>query len=212
MGALADAVRRLVELTVTNAAPPAEVAALAAELDRVAERLAAHVPGGPITHSMGTRTTDDIDLGAMAERMPFDVVIGRYAPLALPITLSAEGPKAVGRGRFTLPYEGPPGCVHGAVIAGTFDIVFTAANVLAKAAGPTATLTLRYRRPTLLYDETVFEAWVDRTEGRRTYTSGRLMQNGTVTVEAEGVFVALDRETTRALGDRRRRGLANGPA
>jgi hypothetical protein len=146
----------------------------------------------------------------MSARMPFDVVVGRYSPLALPITITAEGPKAVGRGRFTLPYEGPPGCIHGAAIAGTFDIVFTAANVIANAAGPTATLTLTYRRPTLLYDEAVFEAWVDRTQGRRTYTSGRLLQNGVVTVEAEGVFVALSRETTRALGERHRHNLNDG--
>jgi acyl-coenzyme A thioesterase PaaI-like protein len=203
LGDLADAVRRLIGLTVTSAAPPAELAAVAAELQRLGDRLAAAVPDHPPTHSMAGGVGEP-GLPAMARRMPFDVVVGRYSPLALPVVMSSEGRTAVGRGRFTLPYEGPPGCVHGAIIASTFDIVCTAANVLADAAGPTALLSLRYRRPTLLHDEVTFEAWVERTEGRRTHTRGRAVQNGVVTAEAEGVFIALDREMTRSLGERAR--------
>ncbi|HEY2428952.1 MAG TPA: hotdog domain-containing protein, partial [Acidimicrobiales bacterium] len=200
---LADAVRRLVDLTVATTAPPSDLDWAATELGRVADRLALHRPESPGSHSMAARGEDTFELTTMGERMPFDVVVGRYSPLALPVRITAEGRTAVGRGRFTLPYEGPPGCVHGAVLAATFDIVCTAANVLVGAAGPTVSLTLRYRRPTRLYEEAVFEAEVERTEGRRTHTSGRLVQGGDVTVEVEGVFAVLDRETTRTLGRRR---------
>ncbi len=193
MARLADAVRRLVALTVTNQAPAAEVAGVAADLERVADRLAAHGPSGPPTVTwMEPAGIPGRAPGGMAGRMAFDVVIGRHSPLALPVVLEFEPPRAIGRGTFTAPYEGPPGCIHGAVLAATFDIVFTAANILADAAGPTVRLTTRFRRPTLLHEEAVFEAWVDRREGHRTFTRGRVLQRGEVTVEADGEFAAID--------------------
>ena len=73
--------------------------------------------------------------------MPFDVVIGSCNPLALPIDHRVRPPKAIGRAVFTAPYEGAPGCVHGAVLAGAFDIMLTAANVIANGAGPTVNLS-----------------------------------------------------------------------
>ena len=93
---------------------------------------------------------------------------------------------------FTTPYEGAPGCVHGACIAGAFDLVLTAANLVAGAAGPTVRLSLRFRRPTLLREQAVFEAWVDERTERRIHTTGRLLQNGEVKVEAKGEFATLD--------------------
>ena len=81
----------------------------------------------------------------LAAAMPFDVVIGSCNPLAPPITIAFDLPKAIGHAQFTAPYEGAPGCVHGAVLAGAFDMMLTAANVLADAAGPTVNLSIRYR-------------------------------------------------------------------
>jgi acyl-coenzyme A thioesterase PaaI-like protein len=146
----------------------------------------------PPPHITETGRSGTIDDGfTMAERMPFDVVIGRYTPLALPVEIEFDGDRAIGRATFTTPYEGPPGCVHGAVIAATFDIVLTAANMAAKAAGLTVTLEISYRRPTLLHEEARFEAWVERVEERRVFTRGRIVQRGSVTVEAGGVFAPL---------------------
>ena len=81
--------------------------------------------------------------------------------------------------------------MHGAVIAGAFDIVLTAANRLAGAAGPTAWLTVRYKRPTLLDVESRFEAECVSNDGRRVISRGRLIQAGTVKVEAEGEFAVI---------------------
>ena len=201
MAELIDAVRRIIAAAVTNRAPAQATGLLAAELRAAAGRLEMHVPDPPppltVLTNVGGRGAS-----GLLDRMAFDVVVGRYNPLALPLELSFEPPRAVGRGRFPLPYEGPPGCVHGAVIAASFDIVLTAANVIADAAGPTVSLSLRYLRPTLLHDEAVFEAQVDRREGRRTFSSGRLVQNGLVTVEAEGQFAAIAHHRTQTLGSR----------
>ncbi len=50
----------------------------------------------------------------------------------------------------TTPYEGPPTCVHGGVIAELFDELLGISNILAGPGAMTGTLTIRYRRPTPL--------------------------------------------------------------
>lgn len=205
LAALADTVRRLVELTVTSLAGPDELAQVIADLERGASRLAAAVPEQPIPRfSAPERPPAGPALG-MGASMPFDLVIGRYSPLALPVRIGFEPPLAIGTGTFTTPYEGAPGCVHGAALAATFDIVLTAANHLAGAAGPTVRLALRFRRPTLVGVECRFEGEVTAVDGRRVHSRGRLVQDGMVTVEAEGEFAVLSSERVQQLAERRRR-------
>jgi acyl-coenzyme A thioesterase PaaI-like protein len=206
MAELVRAVRRLVAATVVNRAPAADIAAAAGELNELAARLERHVPDPPPPVTDLSAAGVIANGADMAARMAFDVVIGPYSPLAVPVEIAFEPPLAVGRARFTAPYEGPPGCVHGAIIAATFDIVLTAANIMAGAAGPTVSLRTRYRRATLLHEEARFEAWVDKTEGRRVHASGRLVQLGTVTVEAEGVFAVIGDRTVGLADERRRTG------
>ena len=194
MGTLADAVRRLVELTVTCDVPAGEADAIAHDLRASADRLSQHVPSPLHARYLTAPAPAGSDPLTMQDSMPYDVVIGRYNPLALPLTLEAAPPGAVGRGRFTKPYEGGPGWVHGAVIAAAFDIVLTAANRLEGAAGPTRQLSIRYRRPTRLDEECLLEAWVERRTGNRVVSKGRLRQGDVVTVEVEGEFAVMDPE------------------
>jgi hypothetical protein len=156
---LADGVRRLMAATVAAAA------------DRL-EAVGASGSGPPIARYGEDPRTSDRE-SPLANWMPFDVIVGRCNPVAPPVTVAFEGDRAIGHVVFTAPYEGAPGCVHGAVIAGTFDIILTAANVLADAAGPTTELTIRYLRPTLVGVPSRFEAWVTAADGRRTSSRGR---------------------------------------
>ncbi len=75
--------------------------------------------------------------------------------------------------------------MHGAALAGAFDMVLTAANTIAAVAGPTLLLAVTFKHPTLINQPAIFEAWVTHTEGRRTFSRGQLVQAGVVTVEAE---------------------------
>ncbi|RAY16254.1 hypothetical protein DPM19_04975 [Actinomadura craniellae] len=200
---LAAAVRRLVELTTTTTAPPETTAAAAHTLETVAELLERHVPDPiPPRNPLTEVDTTGPAYAEMARRMPFDVIIGGHNPLAVPMELSFEPPKAVLRGSFGIAYEGPPGCVHGAVLAATFDVVLAAANVVADAPGPTSNLSITYRRPTLLHEPCVFEGWVVERGDRRVTTHGRLLQRDRVTVEAEGRFAVLDHEQIRRMAQR----------
>jgi len=210
---LADVLRRLIRLSVSTAPPPAETARLVAQLAAVADDLEAHAPEMPFPRFIAP--AEDAPPGEDAPpkevpiggAMPFDVVVGPFNPLALPVVLDFDPPKAFGRGVFDVAYEGAPGCVHGAVLASTFDIVLTGANAIVGATGPTVRLALRYLRPTLTGVEAVFEGWVTEVTDRRVFSKGRIVQDGIVTVEAEGEFAIFNnRELVNRMASRRSRG------
>ena len=86
-------------------------------------------------------------------------------------------------------YEGPPGCVHGGVLALLLDQVLGESAADGGSPGMTGTLTLRYVRPTPLGDCSI-EAWVDRVEGIKTIVKGEFrLDDGRTTVEVEGIFI-----------------------
>jgi Thioesterase superfamily len=202
--ALADQLRRLVRLSVSTAPSAKETVELTAQLAAVADRLEAHLPEVPLPRFLGPAEKGDAAEVPLGGSMPFDLVVGPYNPLALPVQLAFEPPKALGHAVFDVAYEGAPGCVHGGALAATFDIVFTAANALAGSTGPTVRLSLRYRRPTLLGEETVFEGWVTAVTERRVFSLGRIVQGGIVTVEAEGEFAVLDHDGVHRMAAGRR--------
>ncbi len=198
---LAEAVRRLMAGTVTSVAPPEVLADTARQVRLLAEGLEGFVPEAQ--EAPVARFADDgvlpSGVDSLAAAMPFDVIIGSCNPLAPPVVLEFAPPRAIGRVVFTPTYEGAPGCVHGAALAGVFDIVLTAANVMADGAGPTVNLAIRYRKPTLVGVPAVFEGWVTDKTARRTHSRGQLTQNGIVTVEATGEFVNMGRDRINAM-------------
>ena len=200
------------ELTVTAAPPPGMLADAAVRVDGIADRLVAAVPDdtGPVARFAEYDVAPD-EVSGLAGAMPFDMVVGTCNPLAPPLELWFDPPVARGRVVFTPTYEGAPGCVHGAALAAAFDIVLTAANVLAGAAGPTVELTIRYRKPTLIGVESVFESEVTELTDRRTHSRGRLLQDGIVTVEAVGEFVNMERARIAGLHREQAGGTPTGP-
>jgi acyl-coenzyme A thioesterase PaaI-like protein len=88
-----------------------------------------------------------------------------------------------------LAYEGPPGLVHGGICALVLDHLLgeVASDGLTKPLF-TGTITLRYLRGTPL-GAVRAEAFVERTEGIKTYARGFLGDAGGWTVEADGVFI-----------------------
>jgi acyl-coenzyme A thioesterase PaaI-like protein len=185
---LADAIRRLIEHAVVAEVPEEEVAEIVAVLEDVDRRLRRH-PRGP---SRAPRLPDFDDLQATFRGDP---VIGEHNPIAPPVAVERDGEVIRGRATLGVAYEGPPGYVHGAVIAGIFDQMLGLANIASGLPGMTGTLTVRYRRPTPLHTELLFEARTSRRQGRKIFCAGTLRAAGELTAEAEGVFVtlALDR-------------------
>ncbi len=182
---LAESVRRLIDVTVKIDAPPERLAGAAAQVDALVADLLRSVPDPPPARYPGGGATP-------ADVFPYDCVIGQWNPLAPPVHIEWHDPLAIGSVRFGTAYEGPPGCVHGAVIGAAFDQVLNVANLMSGAAGPTVRLEMRYRQPTPLHRQVRFEGWVEQREERKIHTAGRLLVDGSVTVEAEGVFVVVD--------------------
>ncbi len=93
---------------------------------------------------------------------------------------------------FDYPFEGPPTCVHGGVIAELFDELLGLSNILAGLGAMTGTLTIRYRRPTPLLAPIELAARHSGTEGRKVFAWGGMYHEGQLTAEAEGIFILVD--------------------
>ncbi len=124
--------------------------------------------------------------------LPRSPLVGVVSPIAPPVEYEYRDGRVFGRGVFHAAYEGPPGYVHGGWIALGFDEILGMANIASGHPGMTGRLTIRYRRPTPLHRPMVFEGWTDQVDGRRVVTRGTLTVDGSVTAEAEGLFVVID--------------------
>ncbi|MEB2345445.1 MAG: PaaI family thioesterase [Deltaproteobacteria bacterium] len=198
---LARAMRLVIERLVPSNAPEDELRRAAEGLERYAEVLRAHPR---LKHFHGfAESANAGDVGAFFDQSP---MIGLANPLAPPITIGRSGERtAVATVRFGSAYEGPPGCVHGGFVAAAFDEVLGYVQSLGGNPGMTARLTVHYRAPTPLHTELRFEAELTRIEGRKIFTQSRVMANGKVTAEAEGLFVSVDRARFLELLEQRRR-------
>jgi hypothetical protein len=180
---LTEALRGLVQSSVALTAPLAELSALADAAEAVAARAAAFAGERPFPR-YGAPVDGDLD-----SILPWSPVSGRYNPIAAPVSMSSDGGKAIGTGRFGLAHEGPPGGVHGGVVAGVWDQVLAFACMIAGTPGHTATLTTHFRAITPLHQDLRFEAWIERAEGRRIHARGECRAGATLVSEAEGLFI-----------------------
>jgi acyl-coenzyme A thioesterase PaaI-like protein len=181
---LADAVRELIDAVMTTDASADVLLAVAADADALAERLGARREGGagyePRSHG---------------DYLPRSPVVGHASPLAPRVEWEESDATIDGKpgieahGTFGAAYEGPPGYVHGGMIALAFDEVLGIANIAAGHPGMTARLTIHYRKPTPLFRDLRFLAALDRVEGRRIMSRAEVWDGETLTAQAEGLFV-----------------------
>jgi acyl-coenzyme A thioesterase PaaI-like protein len=124
-------------------------------------------------------------------------MIGYANPISPPVEVWAvpgEGDTRELRGRVTFdyPFEGPPTCAHGGVIAELFDELLGLSNILAGLGAMTGTLTVRYRRPTPLLAPLELAARHTGRDGRKVFAWGGLYHEGELTAEAEGIFILVE--------------------
>jgi acyl-coenzyme A thioesterase PaaI-like protein len=187
---LAAAIRRISDVVVSQEVPGPELALAAAQLAQIAQGL--EECASPSTTS---RIGADLS-GHPQDFFPNSPIIGYANPIAPPADVWAvEGedgrPEVRGRVTFPSPYEGPPGCVHGGVIAELFDELMGVTNVVAGSPGMTGTLTVRYRKPTPLSAPLDLVARFTGSERRKTFTWAGIYHEGVLTAEAEGIFIGV---------------------
>lgn len=120
-----------------------------------------------------------------------NAVVGLRNAVAPPLTIVQDREEGSASSEFFLNglYEGPPGMVHGGVVALVLDQIFGEAAAAGGTPGMTGTLTLRYRKPTRL-GRLSAKAWVHSTADIKTIVKGEMRDcDGEVTVEAEGLFI-----------------------
>jgi acyl-coenzyme A thioesterase PaaI-like protein len=125
-----------------------------------------------------------------ADYFPYSPIVGPLNAIAPPVRLVIDGDRMRGRLVLDAPYAGPPGTVHGGVIALIFDELLGCVNIAHGYGGFTGTLTVRYERKTPIGAPLELESWVDRVEGRKVFTHGTISFDGMVTARAEGVFIS----------------------
>lgn len=184
-----DGLRACVEASVSLSGPVDDLTALADQAHVLARSLQARSGAKPIPRY--GPVFDPADANAMIAYSP---ITGPFNPLAPPVELSVEGgerPRVVGTIAFGEAYEGPPSSVHGSIIASVYDQLLALAAIAADCGGPTATLTVQFRRMTPIRTPLRFEAWVDRVDGRKAFVRGecRAQGGGELLTESDAMFV-----------------------
>lgn len=108
--------------------------------------------------------------------------------------------RLVGRAWFGPGAQGPPGHAHGGSIAAVLDEAMGAAAWLAGHIVVAVQLDTSFRRMLPLGTDALMEAWVERVEGRKVWTAGRLLgDDGEPFAEARAIFLEIDPERFRPL-------------
>jgi acyl-coenzyme A thioesterase PaaI-like protein len=95
---------------------------------------------------------------------------------------------------------GPPGHVHGGAIAASLDEAMGAVCWMNGHKTVAANISVKFVAMLPLETETIVEAQIDRTDGRKIFTRASLTSpSGQVVAEAEGLFIVLKDEVLRAL-------------
>jgi uncharacterized protein (TIGR00369 family) len=136
-----------------------------------------------------------VDDPATGERW-YSPVYGPGSPVAPPMVVEdlPEERRCVGRVTVGKQHEGPPGLVHGGVVATLLDHVLARSARAAGHGGLTATLTVSYRRPVHLGVPLVVTGELVSVEGRRATATARVVAEDAPEItlaEGEATLVAL---------------------
>lgn len=159
----------------------ADMSAVADRLNAIADHLGDHAP---------EREERMVNMWAGEGMSRHDPVTGTENVVAPPLRLSGNPDGSVsGVVTLDLPYQGPPGCVHGGVSALLLDHTLGVANHWAGTSGMTAELTLRYLRPTPLFTPLTVAARRTSVDGRKIRTIGSISADGVEYVIADALFI-----------------------
>lgn len=186
---IAASMKSITEELVRMDASTDELAGYAAELAALATRIRQHekrdFPAMLARLFQGDASRQDL-----LDVLDFEILTGRSTPLSLPLELWLDGHTVRGKANYGLPWQGPPGRVHGGVLALTMDILLAKTQDFFPNLGMTGTLNLRYLAATPLNTEVTLEASVQRIEGRKLFCEGRVLVGDRVSVEATGIWIS----------------------
>ncbi len=185
---LAEAVRELTHNLCSTDASEQELLAIAEIVKQTAQRFADQpiMKNRPGVAEMSLAGGMEV----FRDRSP---LVGLANPLAAPLTLEPdpEGEVVNGEVTFGRAFEGAPGCVHGGFVAAIFDEALGMACSFSGTPGMTGSITIDYRKPTPVLTALRIEARMDRIDGRKIYTSGKLYAGDLMVAESNGLFISI---------------------
>lgn len=211
-----DVLREIIDRLVDTRAGANDLNAITNELEAVAARLRrfehgrrydsygeaanASMSAPEVAESGDTASPGDPaspeDAAPPSGHADFSPLLGRANPLAPPMQFSIDSsgdvPKVRADVTFGHAYEGPPGHVHGGIVAAAFDELLGATQAMSGSPGMTANLVVNYRAPTPLHVPLRFESTLDSVDGRKIRTSARLFNGDSLCAESTGLFITID--------------------
>jgi acyl-coenzyme A thioesterase PaaI-like protein len=176
---LTDSIRRLVQAGIQSGADEATIREAQSLVDAAVEKLG------------GVGQPDQVRLAVGKRPVVWGNPVTGFRNAIAPPLVVHEDPDGLWWSEFELgeQYQGPPGWVHGGVLAMVLDQLLgeAASDGLTKPLF-TGTITLRYLRGTPL-GRLRAEAAIERTDGYKTFVSGHMSDAAGKTVEAEGIFI-----------------------
>jgi acyl-coenzyme A thioesterase PaaI-like protein len=210
---LADAIRQLTERLTTTVVTDDAMADALQSVRAATERLGGAGRPRVLSFRIGQYEDDDTPTRPLPPPPPprasesdlanyrlYNPVSGALNPLAAPLRFEQVGDGTIEAAvTFGVAYQGPPGYVHGAFIAGVFDDILGAANVAGGNPGMTVKLEVRFLRPTPLRTPLRVVARHSGRQGRRIFATGTMLAGEEVTAEADGVFAEITPSRARRL-------------
>lgn len=193
---IGEALKQVTDRMVRCDASMADLEAIAVDLEAVAAKTGGfgRRSQAAIYEKFFSRTASRQDV---LDILDYEIFTGRSTPISPPMELWIDGDVVRGKANLGLPFQGPPGRVHGGVIAAMLDVLMAKTQDLSATMGVTGTLNIRFIRATPLKTDIDMEARVLRIDGRKLYCEGRFFVNGEQTVHADGIWIAM-RETFRS--------------
>ena len=176
---LTESVRRLVQATIRSGADETAIGEAQALVDAAVEKLG------------GIDGSEQVRLAVGGRPVVWGNPVTGFRNAVAPPLVMHEEPNGLWWSEFDLgeQYQGPPGWVHGGVLALVLDqLLGEAASEGLSKPRFTGTITLRYLRGTPL-GRLRAEAAIERTDGYKTFVSGHMSDSDGKTVEAEGIFI-----------------------
>ncbi len=182
---VAEALKQLTEALVTSSPDIAQMHSIAERL----EDTAADFRRSPRLYGRNA-WAESGDHGNYAQiSHELNPLVGWSNPIAPPLNCWIDGDRAYGNCRCNWSYEGPPGSLHGGMIAAIFDQFLGMAQRMGGQPGMTGYLNVSYHNRTPLNTELKLEGSLEKVEGRKTLLRGEMYADGVMTASCEGLFI-----------------------
>jgi acyl-coenzyme A thioesterase PaaI-like protein len=172
------------------------------DVARVADQLVAELDGEPRRDKAADMATQTELAAAMAgqpmavavgealEFDPFSAGGGRLHPASAGMHMRRDGDAAVvAVSRVDPMFQGPPGRVHGGIVAVLIDELMGTVNRMLGQRAYTARLAIDYRAPAPIDADLTLRAWLHDQQGRKVVLRADGRSAAGLFVEAEGLFV-----------------------